>query len=74
MSYLCYLHLFAYSGVHYTVLLIETSSVDGRNTCIAIYPYAHYIFNVSMTCSAWIKLSNMDPYHNTAVNPGTREE
>jgi hypothetical protein len=27
MSYLCYLYLFAYSGVHYTVPLIETSSV-----------------------------------------------
>jgi hypothetical protein len=57
MSYLCYLHLFAYSVVHYSVLLIETSSVDGRNTCIAIYPYAHYIFNVFMTCSTWINVA-----------------
>jgi hypothetical protein len=35
-----------------TVLLRESSSVTGRNTFIAIYPYAHYIFNASMTCSA----------------------
>jgi nociceptin receptor len=40
-----------------TVLLIETSSVSGRNTFIAIYPYAHYIFNASMTCSAWINVA-----------------
>jgi len=40
-----------------TVLLIETSSVAARNTFIAIYPYAHYIFNASMTCSAWINVA-----------------
>ena len=40
-----------------SVLLIETSSVAGGNTFLAIYPYAHYIFNVSMTCSAWINVA-----------------
>ena len=40
-----------------TVLLRESSSVTGRNTFIAIYPYAHYIFNASMTCSAWINVA-----------------
>ena len=40
-----------------TVLLIETSPVAGINAYIAIYPYAHYIFNASMTCSAWINVA-----------------
>ena len=40
-----------------TVLLRESSSVTGRNTFIAIYPYAHYIFNASMTCSAWLNVA-----------------
>ncbi|CAC5388111.1 unnamed protein product [Mytilus coruscus] len=36
------------------VLLIEISSDIAEQTFVFFYPYAHYIFNSSMTCTAWL--------------------
>ena len=36
------------------ILMIQINFPTGSNLCASLYPYAHYIFNMSVCCSAWL--------------------